>query len=373
MTKFTYKVITYQELKDGTYKNAYIPQDSKFPVTSHLTPFLRDALITCPGNNDDTKTFLNVCVDEEGKEIGRDFRFGTRIKAGDRVYAAGTGGGFEVIEEYRKEGVGADLMLMTLYNNEYDFLLAAGISQMIFPMFRRLKYHLFEVPQYYKARNARYIIRLKAPKGHSLKQRLKQSERLYTIALKVKDVPNIIKCFKLKKKFVIKKETIVPEWVSEMVANDGHKFMEVHDREWFQWNLDHNTYGYDQDIQAFYSIWDRNNKPMGFFMTKERIIKKPGPNNGFVIGTVVEWESCDKIVLSETDINLLANQTFSKNVDVIFTLACDSETENQLKKMGYCKRASFKAGIKDKKKQFKDIGDKSLWRLRYGYTNMIIL
>ena len=101
MTKFTYKKITYQELKDGTYKNAYIPQDDKFPVTSHLTSSFRDTLLACPCNNDDSKTFMNVFVDEEGKEIGRDFRFGTRIKAGDRIYDAGTGCGFEVVDIYR--------------------------------------------------------------------------------------------------------------------------------------------------------------------------------------------------------------------------------------------------------------------------------
>lgn len=112
---------------------------------------------------------------------------------------------------------------------------------------------------------------------------------------------------------------------------------------------------------------------MGFFMTKERIIKKPGPNNGFVIGTVVEWESIDKSLLSETDINRLAIQSFSKNVDVIFTLACEPDTASQLMQMGFIERATFKVGVKDKKKQLHDIGNKDLWRLRYGMTNMIIL
>ena len=365
MSSYTYKRITYQELKDGTYKDAYIPQDDKFPVTSHLTPSLRDALITCPGNKDDSKTFMNVYVDEEGKEIARDFRFGTRIKAGDKVYGADTGGGFEVIEEYRKEGLGADLMLVSLFNNEYDFLLGAGITQMVLPMFRKLKYHIFEVPQYYKVRSVRYAFR-------SL--RLKSWLYLWRyIVRKFKDVPDQVRRNKLKKKFIVTKETIIPEWVGELVANDGHQYMEVHDRDWFQWNLDHNTYGYKQDIQAFYSIFDRNNKPFGFFMTKERIIKKPGPNYGFVIGTVVEWESCDKNVLSEADINLLAINSFSSNVDVIFTLACDPDTASQLIKMGFIERASFKVGVKDKKKQLNDIGDRNLWRLRYGYTNMIIL
>ena len=365
MTNFTYKRITYKELKDGTYKDAYIPQDDKFPVTSHLTPSFRDALIACPGNNDDSKTFMHLYVDEEGKEIGRVIRLGTRIKAGDKVYDAGTGCGFEVIEEYRKEGVGADLMMMSLYNDEYDFILGAGFSQKVFPLQRKMKYHLFEVPQYYKIRSIKYAF-------GSL--RLKNWLYLgWYFIRKFMDIPDKIKCNRLKNKFVIKKETIIPDWVSEMVANDGHQFMEVHDKKWFQWNLDYNTYGYEQDKQAFYSILDKNDKPLGFFMTKERIIKKPGPNNGFVIGTVVEWESINKSMLSEADINLLAIPSFSKNVDVIFTLACESNTAKQLIRMGFRERATFKAGIKDKKKQFENIGDQNLWRLRYGMTNMIIL
>ncbi len=368
MTQFTYKTITYRELRDGSYKNAYIPQDSKFKVTSLLTDNLREALITCPGNDDDSKTFMRVCVDEENKEIGRTFGFGTRIKAGEKVFGAQTGCGFEVIEEYRKEGVGADLMMMSLYSDEYDFTLAAGISLMVLPMYRKLRYHLFEVPQYYKVRHVRYQFRYSGWRNLlSLGQYIVQTP---------KDISNRMKSRQLNKKYIIKKETIVPEWVSEMTANDGHKYMELHDRDWLQWNLDHNTYGYDEDIQSFYAIYDRNDKnskPMGFFMTKERINKKSGPNNGFVIGTVVEWESCNKSVLSEADINVLANQTFSNRVDVIYTLACESGTERQLKAMGYIKRASFKVGIKDKKKQLKDIGDQSLWRLRYGYTNMFIL
>lgn len=366
MTKHTYKRITYQELKDGTYKNAFIPQDDKFPVTSHLTSSFRDALIACPNNDDDSRTFMNVFVDEEGKEIARDFRFGTRIKAGDRVYGAGTGCGFEVIEEYRKEGLGAELMLNSQKNKEYDFLLYAGITQKVLPMYHKLKYHVFEIPQYYMVRHAKYVF-----KSLGLKSLLSQGWIM--MKKKLYDIPNYIKCQRLKKKFIIKKETIIPEWVSEMTANDGHQFMEVHDREWFQWNLDYNTYGFTEDIQSFYSVFDRNNKPLGFFMTKERLIQKSGPDKGLIRGTIVEWESCDKKLLSEYVINLLAIQTFSRHVDLIFTLACESSTASQLERIGFHKRAPFIVGLKDKSKQLENFGVQNLWRLRYGYTNMIIL
>lgn len=40
MTKLIYKRITYKELKDGTWKDAYIPQDEKFTATAHITSYL---------------------------------------------------------------------------------------------------------------------------------------------------------------------------------------------------------------------------------------------------------------------------------------------------------------------------------------------
>lgn len=369
MTKPTYKKITYRELKDGTYKNAYIPQDDKFPVTSHLTSSFRDTLLACPGNSDDSKTFMNVFVDEENKEVGRDFRFGTRIKVGDKIYDAGTGCGFEVVTEYRKEGLGAELMLISQNNKEYDFLLYAGITKKVLPMYHKLKYIVFEVPQFIKIQNFKYVLRRYALKGKIWGLVAGLGNGL----IKISNILNSIRINRMKKRFIIKKETVIPEWVSEMTANDGHQFMEVHDREWLQWNLDYNTYGFDEDIQSFYSVFDRNDKPMGFFMTKERLIQKSGLDKGLVRGTVVEWESCDKNVLSESDINLLAIQTFSKKVDLIFTLACESGTASRLERLGFHKRASFIVGMKDKKKQFENIGDQNLWRLRYGYTNMIIL
>lgn len=369
MTTLTYKRITYQELRDGTYKNVYIPQDDKLSVTSHLTSSFREAMMACPCNNDDSKTFMHLYVDEEGKEVGRTIRFGTRIKAGDDVYEAGSGCGFEVIEEYRKDGIGADLIMITLQNNEYDFLLGAGLTQMACSLHRKLKYHLFEVPQYFKVLTFKYVLRHYGMKGKVWDL----IAGLGDCVIKLLNIPNKIRINRINKRFIIKKETIIPEWVSEMVANDGHRFMEVHDRAWFQWNLDYNTYGFDKDIQSFYSVLDRNNNPIGFFMTKERLIQKSGPDQGMIRGTVVEWESRDKTVLSEADINLLAIQTFSHNVDAIFTLACESDSANQLKRMGYRERPSFKVSIKDKKKQLENIGDQNQWRLRYGMTHMIIL
>ena len=51
--------------------------------------------------------------------------------------------------------------------------------------------------------------------------------------------------------------------------NDGHKYMEVHDHKWLQWNLDYNFCGGINNHQSFYII-KRDGNPVGFFMLKFR-------------------------------------------------------------------------------------------------------
>ena len=69
--------------------------------------------------------------------------------------------------------------------------------------------------------------------------------------------------------YSIRKESVVPEWAGEMCLNDGHKYAEYHDTAWLQWCLTHNLSGQPEDIQSFYSIY-KNDKPVGFFLTKQR-------------------------------------------------------------------------------------------------------
>ena len=371
MAFFSSKIITYKELKDGTYKSAYIPQDDKFPVTTHLTSGLRDALLDCPAHTDDSKTFMYVFVDDENKEIGRVFLHGTRIQCGNEEYLGQTGLALEVVKEYRDESVGAELMLYSPFNKEYDYTLGAGISHMILPMYRKLKFHMFEVPQYIKIIHSRYALKRYCFKGAMLKM----VAGIGDCVIKIMNIPNRIRGFRMSKKYIIKKESIIPDWVTEMTTNEGHKYKEVHDREWFQWIIDHNAQDIDECkdvIKSFYSVCDKQNKPLGFFMTKERLNMQSGPRNGYHVGTVVEWESIDKNILSESDLNLLACRTFSKKVDLIITLACEIGTGKELGKMGFVRRGVYYIGLKDKKKQLKDAGDQNKWRLRFGYTNMAL-
>ena len=367
MGKITPRKITYKELRDGTYKDAYISQDEKFDGVASMTSFLRDALCAFPCNNDDTKTAMYLMLDE-GKEVGRCYMYGVKLKAGDDIHDGQVFFGLEALEEYRKEGVGTSLLLYPLTNKEYDFVLIGGMSSMVVPMYRKMKYFIFETPQFGLIRNSRYFLIPLGLKGCLLKL----SVALGNSILKLLDVPNRIKCNRLKKKFVVKKETVVPEWAGELATNDDHKYMELHDREWLQWNLDYNNNGFKEDVQSFYTVTDKNGRPLGFFMTNERLKKTEGRIKNSIRAKLLEWSSYDDTVLSESDINILALSTFSSKVDLVMTIATEKGTAKKLKKMGYIQKGIFHVGIKDKKNILKDANDQNLWRLRYGYTNTII-
>lgn len=359
--------INYKELSEGSYIDKYIPQNHLFHQACSMTDNLRKALLSWAGEADMDKTAMYLMLDER-KEIGRCYMFGSKVKAGEIINNVQCFFALEACEQYRNEGVGTSLMLFPLTNKEYDFVLIAGMTSKVIPMYRKLKYHVFEVPQYIKLQNARYILIPLGLKGFVLKF----FSGLGNCLIGLRDIPNKIKRKKLNNKYIVKKETIVPEWAGELATNDGHKYMEVHDRKWLQWCLDNNTNGFVNDIQSFYVISDKNNKPLGFFMTKERFITEAGRIKDSIRGTVVEWGSYDKTILSEAVINVLALQTFSKNVDLIVTLATEDETIKTLKKIGFVQRGFYPIGFRDKKNVYKDANDQNLWRLRYGYTNMII-
>ena len=359
--------VCYKDLADKSYQGKYIPQDHLFHQACSMTDYLWEALVNCPGNTDRDKTAMYLMLDE-GKEIGRCYMLGSRIKALGTIYDVQCFFALDSCEQYRSEGIGTSLMLYPLTNKEYDFVLIAGMTSMVVPMYRKLKYHVFEIPQYIKLNNSRYVLMPLGFKGGLLKF----AAGLCNGMLKVIGVPNQLKYRRLKKKFIFKKESIVPDWAGELATNDGHKYMEMHDRDWLQWNLDYNTNGFKEDIQSFFSIYDKNEKPLGFFMTKERFIKEAGRIKDSIRGTIVEWGTYDDNVLSESDINILALQTFSNKVDLVVTLADEEKTKKTLKKMGFVQRGMYPIGIRDKKNLLKDVGDQKLWRLRYGYTNMII-
>lgn len=357
------KKISYRELKEKPIEY----KDDRYGIAAFFTERIRQTFLACPGIKDESDCAAILLLDGD-IVVGREIRFGTRLKIGNEIVWVHTGCSLMVCEEYQK--IGAGILLLTANTNPDDKItFGAFYTPMRVKLLKKQKRVLFEIPEYIKLTNTRFLFEsLFGVKGWLLSFLSVFCNAL----LRVIEIPNCFRKKKLLKKFVIKKETIVPNWASEMATNDGHKYMEYHDTKWLQWNLDYNMNGFPEDIQSFYSVYDKNGVPQGFFMTKERFEAVAGKWKNVIRGTIVEWGTINNNVLTEADLNLLAISSFSQRTSHITTISVDSSTGVKLQKYGFKPHGTFQMSFKDKIGQYVDGADISNWRVRFGCSNSII-
>ena len=298
---------------------------------------------------------------------GISMSFPTKIIVDGEVIEATSASTLEVYNDYRKLDIGSELMLEPLTNNNNSFLLIAGLSDMALPIYKILKYKIFEIPRYMKLYNsfpliASYIKNVYLSKALSIGVNL------------IASIPNCIykyKGFVLKKKFLVQRENKVPHWVTDMVKKDSHKYSEFHDQKWFQWNLVNNLHGLNGDRQYFYSIYKEGN-PCGFFLFKTRYREEAGGKlHNVTIGSIMEWQTVDETIISESDIYTLALCSMPK-VDIVEFVTSNRITAKKMRKICFIQHGNAHIAIKDLKKKYKDITDPSNWRLRFGYADVFL-
>ena len=364
MPTISTQIISFRDYATGNYQLCADP----YGIASYvLTPSRIAAGMNCPFNaSEDNCAFFFVNVD--GIVAVRTQHFGSRFYAGGKIVPAGIGSALETAEAYRHLGVGADSVLFSATNSEYPVYIGSGISDMSLALYRKLHYYILEFPRIMQLRDARCFLESKGIKGIALKWMSKLLNMLLNLFVGYANRRGR----KLQQCYQVEKVTKVPVWVDEIVLNDGHKYMEVHDHLWLQWNLDYNFRGLSQDIQSFYVVKERGN-PVGFFMTKERFREKAGGVlKNILIGSIVEWGIAADCALSEMDLYAMALLTFSKDVDIVETATIDRKVIKQMKRFGFITHGYAHIGMKDKKKQYRDAADINLWRVRYGYADVIL-
>lgn len=360
----TLLLISNKQLKERSYS---IPDD-RYGMAALMNDHVRETMLSCP-NSGDEKTVLVLAIRNQ-IVVGRALQLGSRLKLGSRIVTSSAGGGrVEVTPECRGKGVGTSIIKWRMNNDEYDFIIGALYSTMMLPLLKKQGFVIFEKPLFIRFHSFR-------PKLQSLGLRgtlLSIITAIANIPIKCSDFVNRIRALHLYRSFIILKEDIVPEWAGQMSTNDNHKYQEIHDQSWLQWNLDHNLNGYPQDIQSFYAIYDKyTHAPCGFFLTKERYEESSGHYRNVVKGTLCEWASIDSR-LCEADILLLSLRTFTRSVYYVNAIATDANSIKPYKRMGFIRHGGFQVSFLDKKHQLGDDSyDVDNWRIRYGYANSII-
>lgn len=353
---------TYQDIMDSVC----VGKDD-YGIAALCTERYKQTFFSNPNLTDYSKVFLYISkVDDTIGGIG--MTFPTQFKADSELVDSLGGTTLEVHESFRHLALGADIVFEPLQDKSNKVIIYAGLADIALAFYKKLKFVVFEYPRLMQLRNVRCILESKGLKGGLLSV----TTKILNGFIKPFNCVCNYKSRNFAQKYIVKKLMIVPDWVDEIVFNDGHKYMEVHDRKWLQWNVDYNLFDRDGDIQSFFGIY-QSEKPIGFFMTKERFRKTAGGVlNNIVIGSIVEWGSIDEIKLSEYDIYKIAISTFSKNVDIVELATTDHGVVRRMRKFGFIQHGYAHIVFKDLTNKYKDSADPNLWRIRFGYADLII-
>ncbi len=355
------QLVTYKELKEG-----FKIKNDNHQMSQLCGSALQRTFLANPFLIDYNKTFMYISrVNQVAAGIA--MWYPTKVKAGDEIVDAEGSSTLEVYEEYRKLAIGADIVMYPIVSNQHHFLIYAGISEQALKIYKKLKFSIFEYPRSMQIRNLRSLFESKGIKGALLKVMTAVGNVIlrgyYSIA------NSIASSYK---QYQVKQLKTVPKWVNEIVLNDGHKYMELHDQTWLQWNLENNLHNEKDDKQSFYAVYEQE-KPVAFFMTKERFRDIAGGElRDIVIGSIMEWGVAAGCSIGESDLYVMASKTFSKKTDIVEFATTDGITLKKMKRMGFIPHGNAHIAVKDLTYGYKDYKDINNWRIRFGYADVLL-
>lgn len=361
--ELTKGILTYQDLKDGRRVEGDPNEIASYEYESRRRVFLAN-----PNLMDFDSTYLYTDkVDDV--VAGRVMLFPTMIKNGDENVPSTAASALYVHEDYRQYAIGVDIMMYQSNYKKTPTKLAAGVSDQALPIYEKLRYFVFKYPLLELRFNTRSLLYSLGVKG-ILNSLLAQPLNLY-LGIKNKGLMGRMK--EVGKKYSIEKISKVPEWVDEIVMNDGHKYAELHNHQWLQWLLDGSFKDGDRNIQSFYVV-NCDGEHCGFFMTTERLRKQDGRFKNLLVGYVVEWGITKQSELTESEIYFLALSTFSEDVALVDLASDDINTVNKMTSIGFKRIGDANMVFKDntREKKYADAKDQTLWRLRLASSDVAL-
>lgn len=353
--------ISYGQLQNGDWQ---VGEDA-YNLASFVDANIKQTFLDNPNNDDPNKTAVLLAV-EDGVVVGRHLLYPTSIKIDGKEVKAQSSGSTEVHSSQRGKGIGSMINKWTLSNDEYPLYICSLLSPACLSIMRKKENGcvIFEFPELIKIINTESFFACRGIKGFPLSV----CKTISNFIVQIFDIPNRCRLSRLKKRYVVKQESIVPQWAGYMCTNDGHRFAEIHDNEWLQWNLSHNLSGGGYDTQSFFSVY-KAETPIGFFFIKQRLREDICSNAK--IATLCEWASADD-ELSEADINLLALDNISRECYYFRTVTDSEYSKKRLLRLGLKEHGTMQMGIKDKLRKYPDMSDSKHWRIRFGCCNSIL-
>lgn len=362
MDDISLQTISYSEVRAGT-----TIENDCYEIGALFTDSHRAAFLANPNLKDEQQPLL--CLSRVDEKVGGILMLypSAMLVDNERVDTMGAST-LEVAEELRHLALGVELMFYPIRNKDNNIVLYAGVSEMALPMYKKIGFRVLEYPRAMQLRKSRSILASKGLSGVPLKV---LSWMVDSCLLALRSFSKLF-CLRLGKRYSVKEENHVPEWAESMVLRDNHKYKELHDQKWLEWNLKYNLHGRSRDKQRFYSIYDKET-PVGFFMIKERFREVAGGVlKNLVVGSIVEWGSYDEQILKESDIYALASKCFEKDVAIVEIASADIKALKKMKKYAYLPHGFSHIIFKDLKRKYSDISNIDNWRVRLGYADVIL-
>lgn len=356
---------TFGELEKGIVPDVKDP----YNIMSSLGMKMREAVLNNPSGYREYEVCQILALDGN-VVVGTINPFSGRLKLNEETVPVQNGSHLFAHEDYRKDNVGGELFLRltTLHPTKNNFY--AGISQMALPIYRALKYTIFEFPRLIYLRKSKSVV-----------QALLHSESRWTkpviwLADTCLWIHRSLMCSTIKfmlREYEVEEVKEVPKEIEEIVFEDDHPFMELHDKDWFEWNL---SYSFSEDERTKRRLYIIHHKGVveGFFLIKQEFFEQAS-SRGFknvYLGSLMEWGILKSSKLQEKDIVLLSLTCYDKIVDGVQYASVDQHTICQLKHRLFVQIGNANLGFKIR--TFKDDAIKNIdnWRIRLAGGDTVL-
>jgi hypothetical protein len=306
---------------------------------------------------------------DDGVVVGCTNPFSGRVIMDGEIKPVQQGSTLYSHENYRKDNVGGELFLRITMLHPSGCCYFSGISQMAIGLYRVLKYTVFEFPRMIYLRKCRSVVQAL----------LKTESAVVAPLIWVGDLGlwlhrsllNVLNNIRFRA-YKIEETTDVPQEVVDIIQSDTHPFAELHDKAWFEWNLNYKLTD-EPRIKRLFLI-RKGGKIEAFFMTKEQFFKQAS-SRGFKnvnLGTVVEWGIASNSTLTEEDVYLMSLNHFSPNIDGIQYATTDDSLARRLKKWLFVGIGTANVGIRFKGNKDSRIKDIKNWRIRLAAGDTLL-
>ena len=353
---------TFGNLKEGSDLGVEDP----YHIMSSLNDKMREAILNNPSGYKDDETCQILALDGK-RVVGACNAFQGRMRAKGEILSVQNGSYLYAHEDYRKNNVGGDLFMRISQLHPNKDNLFAGISQMALGLYKAMKYTVFEFPRMIYLRKSKSVVNAYLKNESFLTYPI-----IWLLNLCLWLHRHFIKVvlYFTAKGYVIEEEIDVPEDVEKIVLSDEHPYSELHDKSWFEWNLNYSISSDPRMIRRLFVIKNMG-KIEAFFLTKQEFFEKAS-SRGFknvYLGSVMEWGISKESKLTEAKLYLMSIDCFDSNVDGIQVASDDMETVRNLRRNLFVGIGTANIGFKLKSVKDSDVKDIKNWRIRIAASD----